>query len=311
MNEKPVLLLVDDEERILRSLAMLFRGQYRVQATTDPQTALAFVARERVHVVVSDQRMPLMRGAELLRAIRERSPQTMRLLLTGYSELEAVVASVNEGEIFRYISKPWDAEELRTAVREAAEIAGSLFAAEPAAELPPVAGTRREQILVIDDDAEVVRSVRELLGADVPVHWAQSVEAALQRLGEEEFAVVVSELSVQQQSVLPLLKILKAQRPDIVTLVLTPFADVTVFVDLINQGQVYRLLPKPLRKGPLGMNLNSALRHHRLLRAMPTLQAAHRVQPLRTSDGEAQRIAGRVMGLLSRLRGRPAPSPAG
>ena len=108
MTDKPTLLLIDDEERILRSLAMLFRGSYQVHATVDPHEAIALVERERVHVVVSDQRMPVMRGADLLREVRSRSPNSMRILLTGYSELDAVVSSVNEGEIFRFVQKPWD-----------------------------------------------------------------------------------------------------------------------------------------------------------------------------------------------------------
>ena len=92
MTDKPTLLLIDDEERILRSLAMLFRGSYQVHATVDPHEAIALVERERVHVVVSDQRMPVMRGADLLREVRSRSPNSMRILLTGYSELDAVVS---------------------------------------------------------------------------------------------------------------------------------------------------------------------------------------------------------------------------
>jgi len=100
---KPKLLLVDDEERILRSLAMLFRLQYDLRTTTDAFEALRIVEREPIHVIVSDQKMPLMRGADLLKQVKEKSPHTMRLLLTGYSELDAVVDSVNEGEIFRFL----------------------------------------------------------------------------------------------------------------------------------------------------------------------------------------------------------------
>src|SRR5882757_7661355 len=179
MIEKPSLLLVDDEERILRSLSMLFRANYQVQATTDPKEALALVARAPVHVVVSDQKMPLMRGAELLRQVRERSPSTMRILLTGYSEVDAVVASVNEGEIFRYIAKPWDAAELRASVMEAARVARRLFETpteavavpDAAPSLQPIAVpgdvrpllNAREGILIIDDEPDVYETVRELV----------------------------------------------------------------------------------------------------------------------------------------------------
>ncbi|NKF21742.1 response regulator [Solimonas marina] len=307
---KPTLLLIDDEERILRSLAMLFRGRYELIATTDPGVALRAVTEQRVHVAVSDQRMPMMSGAELLKQVRARSPQTTRILLTGYSELDAVVASVNEGEIFRFVNKPWDATELRQTVQQAAAIADSLFAAGPAAPpmplqtetgqfVAPVANTA-EAILVLDDDAEVYHAVQDIVGRSQPVVWARDIDQALAALEREPVGVVVSEIAVARQSVTGLLKTLKAERPEIVTIVLTPFADVSVFIGLINQGQVYRLLPKPLRRGAFSMSLASALRHHRLLRSTPTLRVAHAVEPVRAPEESG--VASRVMNFLGRMR---------
>lgn len=321
MTAKPTLLLIDDEERILRSLAMLFRGDYLLHATTDPHQALAIVEREPVHVIVSDQRMPVMRGAELLRQVKEKSPNTMRLLLTGYSELEAVVASVNEGEIFRFINKPWDAAELRDTVRQAADIARALMAAGPVAPpqplltetgsfVVPIAPPAGEYLMVIDDDAEVVRAVQEIVGPSLAVLWAQSLDRAMELLEQHEISLIISELVVRHESVTPLLKLLKAQHPEVVTIVLTPFQDVSVFIGLINQGQVYRLLPKPVRRGPLGMNIGSALRHHRALRDAPKLRAAYQVEKIRQPEELSSGVAARVMGLLSRIRGRTAAGHA-
>lgn len=315
--ELPSLLLIDDEARILRSLSMLFRGRYRVLATADPQTALATVRSERVHVVVSDQKMPLMRGADLLREVRTASPNTMRILLTGYSELDAVIASVNEGEIFRYVNKPWDAAELRATVAQAAAVAETLFAvpASPfakAIELPmamPADGLRAPEglrqepaILVVDDDEEVFEAVRAAAGPAQAVHWARSLDQAFELLAQHPIGVIVSELSVGPDSMSVALKLLKAQHPDVVTIILTPFQDTGVLINLINQGQIFRLLPKPVRRGPLGMNLASALRHHRALKLSPALRERHAVQPLR--DVEAASVASRVIGFLDRLRGR-------
>lgn len=320
---KPTLLLVDDEERILRSLAMLFRLPFRVLATTDPDEALRLVADETVHVVVSDQKMPRMRGAELLREVRQRSPNTMRILLTGYSELDAIVASVNEGEIFRYINKPWDAAELRATVEQAAGIATALFAQAPAlpaagmasvaalpvatagalslaAAAPPLATD--EAILVIDDDAEVAEIVRELAGPTQAVHWARSLDQAFALLERQPVGVIVSELAVRGENLTAALKLLKAQHPEVVTIVMTPFQDAGVLIGLINQGQIYRLLPKPVRRGPLGMNLSSALRHHRALKLAPRLLGRHAVEALR--QPEEVNMAARVRGFLGRLRGR-------
>ncbi len=311
MSNRPVVLLVDDEERILRSLAMLFRDRYEVLATTDAREALAIVGRRAVHVLVSDQRMPIMRGAELLRLVRQKSPDTMRILLTGYSELDAVVASVNEGEIFRFISKPWNATELRDTVRQAADISLALHCAR---ESPATEATRSasapaaEAILVIDDDIEVMRTVQDIVGTAQPVLWADTLDAAMALIERNGISVIISELAVGRENVTALLKLLKADRPEIVTIVLTPFQDVSIFIGLINQGQVYRLLPKPLRRGSFSMSISSALRHHRALKAAPMLRQTHAVETV--GPAEDAGVATRVLGFLARLRGRTGSAPA-
>src|SRR5262249_23130650 len=93
MNDKANILFVDDEERVRRSLEMLFRSRFKVYTTTDGHEAVDIARRNRIHVVVSDQRMPTITGVEVLRKVREVSPNTMRLLLTGYSDLQAIVDS--------------------------------------------------------------------------------------------------------------------------------------------------------------------------------------------------------------------------
>ncbi|HVT37402.1 MAG TPA: response regulator [Nevskiaceae bacterium] len=304
MADKPTLLLIDDEERILRSLAMLFRGNHDLHTTTDPHEALALVSRMPVHVIVSDQKMPVMRGADLLKLVKERSPSTMRILLTGYSELDAVVASVNEGEIYRFVNKPWDAAELRGTVAEAANIALRLFAdSARAAAAPAVSSSSGSAVLVIDEDSEVYQAVKEISTA--PVIWATHLGQAMEALEQHRIGVIVSELAVQGESVSSLLKLLKAQHPEIVSIVLTPVQDVGQFIGLINQGQIYRLLPKPLRRGPFGMNLASALRHHDMLKGSPLHVSAHKVQPLQPAASDAG-VASRVLGFLSRMRTRTA-----
>lgn len=301
--EKPTVLLVDDEERILRSLAMLLRPHYRLFTTTDARAALELVRREAVHVVVSDQRMPVMLGAELLRQVRAISPHTMRILLTGYSELESVVASVNEGEIFRFINKPWDSAELRATVQQAAGISTALRASITH-EADATRAAPATALLVIDDDLAVAQVVRELAGAERPVLWAQSVDHALRLLESAEVGVIVSELNVGGQNVAPLLKLLKAQHPEVVTLVMTPFQDTRVFIGLINQGQVFRFLPKPVRRNLLSMSLDAALKRHAAMNQAPALRAAHAVQALAADEAS---MAGRISGFLARLRNRLVP----
>jgi DNA-binding NtrC family response regulator len=117
------VLFVDDEPFVLSALNRLFRGQYHLFFASSGAEALETLRRERIHVVVSDQRMPGMTGVELLRAIREASPATMRILLTGYSDLPAIIEAVNSGEVFRFITKPWNNELLKNTVAQAAATA--------------------------------------------------------------------------------------------------------------------------------------------------------------------------------------------
>ena len=118
----PSLLLVDDEPSILSALRRLFRPQgYRIFTAESAAAGLAILEQETVDLVISDMRMPEMDGATFLKAVRQRWPRAMRILLTGYADITSTVSAINEGEIYRYIAKPWDDTEMLTVVREACE----------------------------------------------------------------------------------------------------------------------------------------------------------------------------------------------
>ncbi|MBL4789514.1 MAG: response regulator [Kordiimonadaceae bacterium] len=111
----PTLLYVDDEEIAVRLFQRIFKNDYTVLSAASVDEAEA-ILRERaseISVVISDQRMPSKNGVELLDHIRERHPQIMRILTTGYSEISDAIDAVNKGEIFRYINKPWNVENLK------------------------------------------------------------------------------------------------------------------------------------------------------------------------------------------------------
>ena len=114
------VLFVDDEVNILRALQRMFRSEpVSLLTASTPEQALTLVEREDVHVVVTDQRMPEMTGVDLLASIRERNPQIVRMLMTGYTEMDIAVDAINRGEIFRLITKPWHDEELKATLRQA------------------------------------------------------------------------------------------------------------------------------------------------------------------------------------------------
>ncbi|GAA4428734.1 HD domain-containing phosphohydrolase [Acidovorax lacteus] len=116
------VLCVDDEPNILSALKRVLRAEdCRVLQAGGGAEALSVLERETVDVVISDMRMPGMDGAALLAQVRERWPEVARILLTGYADMNATIAAINEGQIYRYIHKPWDETELRVTVRQAVE----------------------------------------------------------------------------------------------------------------------------------------------------------------------------------------------
>jgi signal transduction histidine kinase len=116
---RPTLMVVDDEPEVLRSVQDLLRIEFRVVTFTRAVEALAELEHLDVPVVMSDQQMPEMTGVEFLRRVKAIRPDATRLLFTGYSDIRAVIDAINQGSIFRYITKPWDADELIGVVRQA------------------------------------------------------------------------------------------------------------------------------------------------------------------------------------------------
>lgn len=108
------LLLVDDEPNILAALRRLLRQDgYRIVAETDARVALTRLESEDFDVIVSDQRMPEMTGVEFLRRAKQVRPHSMRIVLSGYTDLDSVTSAINEGAIYKFLTKPWDDEQLR------------------------------------------------------------------------------------------------------------------------------------------------------------------------------------------------------
>lgn len=109
----PTLLCVDDEPNILASLRRLFRASgYRVLTAESGAQGLAILEQEPIDVVISDMRMPEMDGARFLGLVRAKWPATLRMLLTGYSDIQSIQEAINRGEIYRYITKPWEDQDL-------------------------------------------------------------------------------------------------------------------------------------------------------------------------------------------------------
>jgi EAL domain-containing protein (putative c-di-GMP-specific phosphodiesterase class I)/CheY-like chemotaxis protein len=118
------LLIVDDEPSILSAMSRLFRHEnFRVLTAARSTEAFELLAQNSVQVIISDQRMPGMSGTEFFARVRLLYPDTLRIILSGYTELEAVMDAVNHGAVYKFLTKPWEDEQLREQIREAFRIA--------------------------------------------------------------------------------------------------------------------------------------------------------------------------------------------
>jgi DNA-binding NtrC family response regulator len=118
---KHPILVVDDEEEILFSLRGLLRQEFELHTAQSGAEALEIMRRHVIHVVMTDQRMPQMTGVELLEQARSACPEAVRIVFTGYADIKAVIDAINRGQIFRYLTKPWDPDELVSALRQGCE----------------------------------------------------------------------------------------------------------------------------------------------------------------------------------------------
>lgn len=298
----PTVLFVDDEERILRTLQILFRPYCRVLVTTDPAEALRLVQTEKIAVLVSDQRMPQMTGTELLAQVRLASPDTVRLLLTGYSDVDSAVSALNDGEIYRYLTKPWTIDSIVRTVRDAITVAQSVAAALPAPADAPVPVAAHADILVIDEDPDTLAAVRAMAAPGQSVCHAVNLVTAVDLLGSRPIGVIVTDVVVNGDDMTHLLRTLKQQQPEVLSIVVTGLRDTPRLIRLINQAQVFRYFPKPLRAGIVARGLAAATSRRNNPQRLALIPAAARVEDAAT---EVERTLSRRIGdYLTRLRAR-------
>ena len=116
------VLCVDDEDAILESLELTLGGEYRVFTATSGEQGLKILEHEEIALIISDQVMPGMSGVEFFEKVIERNPRAIRMMLTGYADMPALIRAINDGRIYRYIPKPWEPDDLRIAVKRGLEV---------------------------------------------------------------------------------------------------------------------------------------------------------------------------------------------
>ncbi len=274
------ILFVDDEPHIVQSLSLLF-DDYDVLTATSGEEALNYFKNGNApDVIVSDQRMPMMTGVELLQRVRAISPNTVRILLTGYSDLDAVIDSVNSGEIFRYINKPWNSAKLKDTVALACQFSDRLKSAPPPPPSPRVSAPAsvgvlsalgvdvpakvagEHHLLFLDPNPANLQAYRDLLASSYTVHTALDANEAFNVLKTKPVDVLITEVNLGSMSAVDFLAAVSASYPDVVSILLSSSRDASIAIRLINEVQIFRYLVKPFQRQLLKGAIELAISKH-------------------------------------------------
>jgi DNA-binding NtrC family response regulator len=309
------LLLVDDEPLVLQSLSATFRRQYNIFTATNGKDAIEVVRQNHIHVVLSDQRMPGMLGHEVLRVIKTISPSTIRILLTGYSDLDAIMNSVNSGEVFRFLTKPWKIDQLRDTVSAAVDIAlkvGQLYpskadilrtsgtdlneivAKEEAEETVTYsqASASGEGLLLVEFNREQLNTMMNVFGKKYQVYPAVSIQEAFDQLSKHDVYVMVTDLNLNSEDGIEFLHAVKQEYPNLVIILLTQVRDALLAIKSINEFQVYRYHVKPCAVEDIDKTIQSAMARARSYRAQPLKNVAYvakEVAPQVAAEGSTEK----------------------
>jgi len=307
--KKPQLLFVDDEPRVLNSMRIMFRRECELHLAESGKEALEIIKDRDIDVIVADHRMPRMTGVEVLTQVRNLSPRTVRILLTGYADLDAVEGSINEGEVFRFLTKPCPPDQLRNTISLAVKVAKqsdghvpeveAVPALTPPTDTAPVKAknpstaatepiaeqeiTRHKQlaqglgIVVFTKDERVLNNVQRAVRGRVPVYSASNINKVVKVLTEHRPGVLLTDISGDRVAIQSMTARLKEHLPELVTVAVSQHRDVLDMVWLINHGQIFRFLRKPLSPGRCAVSLQAALKHHRMLLKNPEMAQRHRV----------------------------------
>ncbi|MBC8044368.1 MAG: response regulator [Rhizobacter sp.] len=305
------LLFVDDEPLILQSLSLLFED-YTVLTASNGDDALRIVQKNSIDVIISDQRMPGMTGVELLKTVKEISPRTMRILMTGYSDLEAVIDSVNAGEVFRYINKPWRADKLRETVQFACSVAmqraqvATHIEAQQTVSAQSITAPSNLELLFIDTKESHLQSFKDFFTPKYNVHTATSANAALEILRQRSVAVVSCDVQIGEVDGIDFLSAIRVRYPDIVTILMTDTRDAKVAVRMINEGQVYRYLVKPFPRETLRLTVESAVIRYKLHIDNPLLNSKRQeAGAFKVSVDESRSLGDQLALLRQQIASRP------
>ena len=385
MTEKARILFVDDEKRVLNSMRGLFRREYELFLTCEGAEAVRIAAENDIDVIVADQRMPGMTGIEVLAEIKEQSPRTVRVLLTGYADPSAVEGSINIGEVFRFLSKPCPPKMLRetlslaisaartrpastSAVPQPVTQPAPQLVAQPAA--PPVeqkfqeiptldsirdndetqpalqtldesamqttgehssshwqsvtnvvmsedtveetqenvalsasaVGTKDVGVVIFTVDSDFASTAIRAASPDRNTILATTLVKVAQAIEQQDAGVLVTDFTTNNSILKKIVAALKQRMPHLVTIVVSSGRDTTDMINLINFGQVFRYVLKPIEPEQLRSDINAAAVRHLYLLNNPESAKRHQVIASPADTGTSSTTVNRF---LDRIRELP------
>jgi len=309
VDERVKILFVDDEERIVRLLKVIFRDKYDVYTALSGSEAIELLKATPVDIVVSDQRMPGMLGHELLSHVREMMPRTVRVLLTGYSDLVAIIGAINEGEVYRFLNKPWKQDELRMVVQECAEFAISNRQAwsekveelasetdgQDQSQTPPLATATK--LLALEGIDNQRYELMEMFTQDFNVIGATTASEAMVILAQHNVGVVVARQLATEEETVEVLTSLKENYPLVPVVLVSEAPDSKLLVKLINQAEIYRFAMKPMSPNLFRLAISAAMKEHHRRLADPRMMARAKA----VADARPGEFADSVIKNLSRF----------
>lgn len=263
------ILFVDDEPMVLETISLVFRG-WHFKTAVGAEAALKLLAEEKFAVVVSDQRMPGMTGTELLKKVKELSPETIRVILTGYSDLDSIIEAINSGEVWRFINKPWENDKLKGTVKAAVdlyEVNRALKEQLSKASASPKNGS--QTVLFIDKMPAHLKSYETLFADKFNVRTAETLPDALKILDNEPVAVVACDSTLASEEGAEFLAAVKHRFPALVTIFMSDSKDANEAIRLINDGQIFRYLVKPFPRQALADAVEQGIQKHQELSLAP------------------------------------------
>jgi DNA-binding NtrC family response regulator len=284
--EKPKILLVDDEPMMLSSMVRVLEDAYTVYTATSGEAALHLADTIDFAMIISDQRMPGMAGHQLLGRIRDLRPATVRILLTGYSDLDAIHHSVNTGQIFRYLSKPCTTEKLMEATAAAMDMrqrtlrireqyqpksTPALTPTSPAASSPVTTLSKpkpsvldKANVMILGNLKFNASQLSMRLGNKYKVFNYTSPEETRVGLTLETFSVAICPAKAGRDEDLRLIMEIKHRQPQIKVIMVADALDAALMVRAINEVHIFKFMVRPITLPSLFTSIDEAMMRAKL-----------------------------------------------